>query len=71
MRLILFFTVLDIRYVVNCLFYKLQGLKEGKMDKFIANGKYSHQKFNSSRLNLCYLWKREKDTKTCPAWVVY
>ena len=43
MRLILFFTFLDIRYLVNCLFYTLQGLKEGKMDKFIANKKYSHQ----------------------------
>ena len=29
-KLILFFKVWDIRYLVNCLFYKLQGLKEGK-----------------------------------------
>ena len=29
MRLILFFADWDIRYLVNCLFYKLQGLKEG------------------------------------------
>ena len=43
MRFILFFTLLDIRYLENCLFYKLQGLNDGKMDKFIANGKYSHQ----------------------------
>ena len=43
MRLILFFTVLDIRYLMNCLFYKLQCLVEGKMEKFITYGKYSHQ----------------------------
>ena len=43
MRLIFLSTVLDIKYLVDCFFYKLQGLKEEKMDKFIANGKYSHQ----------------------------
>ena len=43
MRLILLFTLWDIRYLVNYLFYKLQGLKEGKMDKFIPNEKYGHQ----------------------------
>ena len=43
MRLILFFTVWDIRYLANCLFYKLKGLKERKMDTIIANKKYSHQ----------------------------
>ena len=43
MRLILFFTVWDIRYLVNCLFYKLQGLREIKMDKFITKEKYSRQ----------------------------
>ena len=30
MTLILFFTGWDIRYLVNCLFYKLQDLNEGK-----------------------------------------
>ena len=39
-RLTLFFTVWDKGYLVNCLFYKLQGLREEKMDKFIANEKY-------------------------------
>ena len=43
MRLILFFTVSDIRYLMNCLFSKFQGLKEGKMDKFITNKKYNNQ----------------------------
>ena len=43
MRLILFSTVWDIRYLVSCLFCKLQGLKKGKIDTFIANEKYSHQ----------------------------
>ena len=43
MRLILFFAVWDIRYLVNYLFYKLWGLREGKMDKCIKNEKYSHQ----------------------------
>ena len=37
MRLIYFFTAWDIRYLENCLFYILQGLKEGKIDKCIAN----------------------------------
>ena len=36
MRLIFFFTIWDI-------FGELQGLKEGKKDKFIANEKYNHQ----------------------------
>ena len=40
MRLILLFAVWNKRYLVNCLFYKLQGLREEKMDKFIANEKY-------------------------------
>ena len=44
MRLILLFTVWNILDLVNCLFYKLQGLREGKMDKFIASEKYSRQK---------------------------
>ena len=43
MRLTLLFTVWDLRYLVNCLFCKLQGLKEGEMDKFITNKKHSHQ----------------------------
>ena len=43
MRLILFFTVWDILYLVNYLFYKLQGLRERKMGKFIRNEKYSHE----------------------------
>ena len=43
MRLILFFTVWDKGYLVNCLFYKFHGLREEKMEKFIAYGKYSHQ----------------------------
>ena len=37
MRLILLLTVCGMRNLVNCLFYKLQGLKEQKMDKFTAN----------------------------------
>ena len=45
MRLIFFFTVWDIRYLENCLFYKLQGLKERKIDKFIAN--------ETNQLRLC------------------
>ena len=39
LRLILFFTIWDIRYLLNCLFYKLKGLKGRKTDKFIANKK--------------------------------
>ena len=39
MRLNLFFTVWDIRLLMNSLLHKLQGLTEGKMDKFIANEK--------------------------------
>ena len=42
-RLILFLTVWNIRYLVNCLLYRLQGLKVRKMDKHIANEKYSHE----------------------------
>ena len=42
MRLTLFFTAWDKVYLANCLFYKLQGLMEEKMDKFIANEKHSH-----------------------------
>ena len=45
MRLIFFFTAWDIRYLENCLFYKLQGLKEGKIDKFISN--------ETNQLRLC------------------
>ena len=37
MRLILIFAVCAIGYLMNCLFYKLQGLREGKIDKLIAN----------------------------------
>ena len=37
MRLMLSFTVWDIGYLVNCPFYKLRGLRERKMDKFIKN----------------------------------
>ena len=40
MRLTLFFTVWDKGYLVFSLFYKLRGLREEKMDKFIANEKY-------------------------------
>ena len=40
MRLTLFFTAWDKGYLVNCLFYKFQGLREEKMYKFIANKKY-------------------------------
>ena len=43
MRLILLLTVQSIGYLVNFPFYKLQGLRERKMDKFIANEKYNHQ----------------------------
>ena len=43
MRIILFLTVWDIGYLVNCPIYKLQALGDLKMDKFIAVGKYSHQ----------------------------
>ena len=39
-RLTLFLTVWDKGCLVNCLFCKLQGLREEKMDKFIANEKY-------------------------------
>ena len=37
MRLMLSFTVWDIGYLVNCPFYKLRGLRERKIDKFIEN----------------------------------
>ena len=40
MRLILFFTAWDIEYLVKWPFYNLQGLREGKIDKFIANEKH-------------------------------
>ena len=39
MRLILFLTVWGIEYLVKCPFYKVQGLSEGKMDKFVAKKK--------------------------------
>ena len=41
-RLIFFFTFWDKGYLVNYLFFKLEGLREEKMDKFIADEKYSH-----------------------------
>ena len=43
MRFILFLTVWEIGHVVNCPFCKLQGLRERKMYKFIANEKYRYQ----------------------------
>ena len=43
MRLILFFTVWDKGYLMKFLFYKLLGLREEKMDKFITDEKYSYQ----------------------------
>ena len=53
MRLILFFTVWDIGYLVNCIFYKLQGLRE-KMVKFIPNEKFGYQNpLSTNQLRLC------------------
>ena len=40
MRHIMFFTVWHIKYLINCQFYKIQDLRTGRMDKFIANEKY-------------------------------
>ena len=42
MRLTLFFTAWDKGYLVNCLFYKFRGLREEKINKFIADEKYNH-----------------------------
>ena len=39
-RHIMFFTVWHIKHLVNCQFYKMQDLRKGRMDKFIANEKY-------------------------------
>ena len=36
MRFVLFFTVWETGYLLNCLFYKLQGLRKRKIDKFIV-----------------------------------
>ena len=51
MRFILFFTVLYKRYLGNYLFYKLQGLKEGEIDKFLTNKKYNHQNTSLKLIN--------------------
>ena len=42
MRLTLLFTAWNKEYLVNCLFCKFQGLREEKMNTFIANEQYNH-----------------------------